>query len=72
VNPWTVARQAPLSMGFSKQEYWSRLPLPTPGNLDDPRIKPGSPAFQADSLPSEPPKKPYSLCLLSTGMLLLS
>ena len=61
-----------LSMDFSRQEYWSGLPLPTPGNLHDSRIKPGSPAFQADSLPSEPPRKPYSLCLLSTVMLLLS
>ena len=52
---WTVARQAPLSMGFSRQEYWSGLPFPSPGDLPDPGIESGSPAFQADSLPSEPP-----------------
>ena len=50
-TPRTVARQAPLSMGFSRQEYWSRLPCPPPGDLPDPGIKPGSPALQADSLP---------------------
>ena len=52
-TPWTVARQAPLSMGFSKQEYWSGLPFPSPGDLPDPGIKPRSPAVQADSLPTE-------------------
>ena len=51
---WTVAYQAPLSMGFSKQEYWSGLPFPFPGDLSDPGIKPGSPALQADALLSEP------------------
>ena len=50
-TPRTVARQSPLSMGFSRQEYWSRLPCPPPGDLPDPGIKPGSPALQADSLP---------------------
>ena len=55
---WTVAYQAPLSMEFSRQEYWSGLPFPSPGNLPNPGIKPGSPALQADSLPSEPPRKP--------------
>ena len=45
-------------MGFSRQEYWSGLPCPSPGNLLDPGIKPGSPALQADPLPSEPPGKP--------------
>ena len=54
----TVACQAPLSMEFSSQEYWSGLPFPSPGNLPDPRIEPGSPALQADSLLSEPPGKP--------------
>ena len=58
VTPWTVARQAPLSMEFSRQEYWSGLPFPSPGDLPDPGIKPGCPALQADSLPSEPPGKP--------------
>ena len=60
-TPWTEARQAPLSMAFSRQEYWSGLPCPPPGALPHPGIKPGSPALQADSLPSEPPGKP--LCL---------
>ena len=53
VIPWTVGRQAPLSMGFSKQEYWSGLPFPSPGDLPDPGIKPGSTALQADDLPTE-------------------
>ena len=47
-TPWTVARQVPLSMGFCRQ-YWSRLPFPSPGDLPDPRIKPASPVWQADS-----------------------
>ena len=54
-TPWTVAYQAPLSMGFSRQEYWSRLPFPSPGDLPDPGMGPGSLALQADALPSEPP-----------------
>ena len=49
-TPWTAARQAPLSMGFSRQEYWSGLPYPPPGDLPDPRIEPRSPELQADSL----------------------
>ena len=57
-TPWTVACQAPLSMGFSRQEYWSGSPIPSPGGLPNPGIKPGSPALQADSLPSEPLGKP--------------
>ena len=52
-TPWTVARQAPRSLGFSRQEYWSGLPFPSPGDLPDSGIKPGSPALQADSLPTE-------------------
>ena len=56
-TPWTVAYQAPPSMGFSRQEYWSGLPFPSPGDLPDPGIKPWSPAFQADTLTSEPPGK---------------
>ena len=48
-TPWTVVCQAPLSMGFSKQEYWSGLPFPSPGVLPDPGIEPRSPALQADS-----------------------
>ena len=50
---WTVAYQAPQSMDFSKQEYWSGLPFPSPRDLPDPGIKPGSPALRADALPSE-------------------
>ena len=56
--PWTVVYQVSLSMGFSRQEYWSGLPFPSPGDLPDPGIKPRSPALQADTLPSEPPGKP--------------
>ena len=52
-SPWTVARQAPLSMGFSRQKYWSGLPFPSPGDLPDLGIEPGSPVLQADSLPTE-------------------
>ena len=57
-TPWTVAQQAPPSMEFSRQEYWSGLPFPSPGDLPDPGIEPGSPALQADALPSEPPGNP--------------
>ena len=53
-----VVCQAPLSMEFFRQEYWSGLPFPSPGNLPDPEIEPGSPALQAGSLRSEPPGKP--------------
>ena len=56
-TPWTVAYQAPLSMGFSRQEYWSGLPFPSPEDLPDPGIEPGSPTQWADALPSEPPGK---------------
>ena len=52
-NAWTVACQAPLSMGFSRQEYWSGLPFPSPEDLPNQGIKPGSPELQADSLPTE-------------------
>ena len=57
-TPWIVARQASLSMGFSRREYWSGLPFPSPEDLPNPGIKPRSPALQADSLPAEPPGKP--------------
>ena len=57
-TPWTVAHQASPSMGFSRQEYWSRLPVPSPGDLPDPGIEPKSPMLQADTLTSEPPGKP--------------
>ena len=56
--PWTVACQAALSMGFSRQEYCSGLPFPSPRDIPDPKIKPWSPTLQADSLQSEPPGKP--------------
>ena len=52
--PWTVAYQAPPSMGFSRQEYWSGLPFPSPGDLPNPGIEPRSPALQTDALLSEP------------------
>ena len=57
-TPWTVGHQAPLSMEFSRQEYWSGLPFPSPGFLPDSGIEPGSPALQADALPSYPPGNP--------------
>ena len=56
---WTVAYQAPLSVGFPRQEHWTRLPFPSPGNLYNPGIKPRSPAFQADSLPLSHRRSPY-------------
>ena len=52
-TPWTIALQAPLSMGFSRQQYWSGLPFPSPGDLPNPGIEPRSPALQADSLLTE-------------------
>ena len=52
-TPWTVICQAPLSMGFSREEYWNGLPFPSPEDLPDPGTAPGSPALQADSLPNE-------------------
>ena len=51
-TPWTVSHQAPLPMGFSRQEYWSGLPFPSPGDLPNPGIEPRSPALQADALTS--------------------
>ena len=57
-TPWTVALQAPVSMGFSRQEYWSGLPFPPPGDLPDPEIKPQSTALQGESLPTELPGQP--------------
>ena len=59
VTLWTVACQPPLSIRFSRQEYWSELPFPSPGDFPHPRIEPGSLALQADSLPSESPGKPF-------------
>ena len=57
-TPWTVARQAPLSMGFSRQEYWSGLPFPSPGDLPDPGIKPASPALVGRVFTTESQGKP--------------
>ena len=57
-TPWTVACQAPPSIGFSRQECWSGLPFPSPGDLPDPGIEPRSRALWADALLSEPPGKP--------------
>ena len=63
VTLWTVALKSPLSMGFSRQEYWSGLPCPPPGDLPNPVIEPKAPTLQADSLPSEPPGKPIYIYL---------
>ena len=60
-TPETVAHHGPLSLEFSRQEYWNGMPYSAPGDLLDPEIEPGSPALQADSLPSEPPGKPMML-----------
>ena len=60
-GPIGCSSQAPLSMGFSRPEYWSGLPFPTPGYLPNPGIEPRSPALQADSLPFKPPGKPHHL-----------
>ena len=68
VTPWTVAYQAPPSMGFSRQEYWSGLPFPSPGHLPDPRIEPGSPTLQADALTSEPPGKKICVHMVSLAI----
>ena len=64
VPPWTVAHQAPLFMGFPRQEYWSGLPFPSPGDLPDPGVEPRCPALQMDSIPSEPPGKPQPFRIL--------
>ena len=61
---WTAAHQVPQSMGFSRQEYWSGLPFPSPGDLPDPGIEPRSPALKADALTSEPPGKLCGECKL--------
>ena len=59
MTPWTVAHQASLTKGFPRQEYWSELPFPSPRDLPNPGIEPGSPSLQANALPSEPPGKPH-------------
>ena len=61
VTPWTVAYQALRFMGYSREEYWSGLPFPSPGDLPDPGIEPGSPVLQADTLPSELSGKPHEI-----------
>ena len=63
MTPWTVACQAPLTMGLSRLEYRNKLQFPSPGDLPNPGIKLGSPALQADSLQSEPPGKPWYLMI---------
>ena len=74
VTPWTAAYRAPPSMGFSRQEYWSGLPFPSPGDLPNPGIKPRPPTLQADALPSEPPGKylEYSYCCCSVAQFCLT
>ena len=66
LTPWTVAYQAPPSMGFSRQEYWSGLPFPSPGDLPNPGIEPGSPAFRANALLSELPGRWVSPSIIQT------
>ena len=70
VTPWTVTLQVPLSVGFSRQEYWSGLPRPPPGDLPNLGMEPRSPALQADSLPSEPPESQFGLSLLLFSFIL--
>ena len=60
MTPWIVAHQASLSIGFPRQEYWSELPFPSPGDLLDPGIEPRSPTLQADALTPAPPGKPLN------------
>ena len=60
-TPWTIASQSPSSMEFSRQEYWSGLPFPSPGDLPNPGIEPRSPALPADTLPSGPPGKRWTI-----------
>ena len=67
MTPWTVAHQAPPSMGFSRQEYWSGLPFPSPGHLPNPGIEPGSLALWADALTSELPGKPKGVAIRNDG-----
>ena len=64
VTPWMAAHQAPLTMGFSRQENWRRLPFPPPEDLPDPGIKPESPALQVDSLPLNHLRRPIYMHIL--------
>ena len=68
-TPWTAAQQAPLPMGFARQEYWSGYPFPSPGDLPNPGIKPTSPALAGEFFTTEPPGKPKnnSTYLISGG-----
>ena len=69
VTSWTVAYHAPPSMGFSRQEYWSELPFPSPGDIPNPGIKPRSPTLQADALLSDPPENAFLVVdLLTIGV----
>ena len=68
-NPWTLAHQAPLSMGFSREENWSGLSCPPPGDLPNPGIEPRSPTLQANSLLSEPLGKPKNTGVGSLSLL---
>ena len=69
-TPWTVTYQVPPSMEFSRQEYQSGLPFPSPGDLPDAGIEPRSPALRADALPSEPPGKPIYALVYCIGVYL--
>ena len=71
-TPWTVAHWAPPSMGFSRQEYWSGVPFPSPGDLPDSGIEPRSLALEADALTSEPPGKPFSEVLPNSHLITIS
>ena len=71
VTPWTAAYQAPPSIGFSRQEYCSEQPFPSPGDLSNPGIEPRSPALRADTLPSKPPGKKEHFTELLTRIILL-
>ena len=64
-TPWTVAHQAPLSLGFPRQEYWSELPFPSPGDLPNPGIKPASPALAGGFFTTEPPGKCQTVLLMA-------
>ena len=75
-TPRTVAHQAPQSMEFSKEEYWSELPCPPPRDITNPEMEPGSPALKVNSLPSEPPGKPtllsrYTFYFISPSLCIL-
>ena len=65
VTPWTVAHQAPLSMGFPRQKYWSELPFPSPGDLPNPGTEPVSTALAGGLVSIEPPGKPHSLTYIT-------